>query len=321
MLLKILYTTIIVYFVLIILEYAHQGFINDLSLQKVDLYIQNSIKEPIYLISYADGPEYVYRNQNTTTHYAINKGIDFIFNYKKKYIDQAFITKNKEIFNEPVGAGLWLWKPYIILETMKSAPEGAIIVYLDSAFVINKHISNLTNLLGDNDVLLVHDRNRKNGSFIKGETFALMDCLTDECRNDNHIWSAVIIVRNTELSRVFIEKWLKSCEDIRILSGKNYNMYPNYAEYKWHHSDQSVLSIIYHKNPQSVKVIEYDEITDVLSWFHRKYSNSSPSKPWYSIYGIDPIINFNTNGKVLPSTALINTPPIVRLRKWILKHQ
>ena len=43
-------------------------------------------------------------------------------------------------------------------------------------------------------------------------------------------------------------------------------------------------------------------------------------KPWYSIYGIDPIINFNTNGKVLPSTALINTLPIVRLRKWVIEY-
>lgn len=324
MLFKILYKTIItlalIYSVLIILEYARQGFINDLSLQKVDLSIQNSIKEPIYLVSYADGPEYVYRNQNATTHYAINKGIDFIFNYKKKHINQAFIEKNQEIFNEPAGAGLWLWKPYIILETMKNAPEGAIIVYLDSAFVIKKHISNLTNLLGNNDILLVHDRDRKNGSFVKGETFALMDCLNEECRNNDHIWSAVIVVRNTELSRSFIEKWLRSCEDIRILSGKDYNIHPNYDEYKWYHSDQSVLSLIYHKNPQSVKIIEYEETAPFLSWFHRKYSNSSPLKPWYSIYGIEPIINFNTNGKVLPSTALINTPPIVRLRKWVIEN-
>lgn len=102
MLFKLLYKTVItlalIYFILIILEYARQGFINDLSLQKVDLSIQNSIKEPIYLVSYADGPEYVYRNQNATNHYAISKGIDFIFNYKKKHINQAFIEKKPRNF-------------------------------------------------------------------------------------------------------------------------------------------------------------------------------------------------------------------------------
>ncbi|ABE04611.1 hypothetical protein A3306_07130 [Rickettsia bellii] len=317
---KIVTALIFIYLVLVILEYAHQGFINDLSMQKVDLSVQNSMKEPVYLVSYADGAEHIYRNQNATSHYAINKGIDFILNYKKKHIDQTFIEKHQEIFNEKAGAGLWLWKPYIILETMKNAPEGAIIVYLDSAFIIKQHISNLTNLLGNNDVLLVHDRDRKNGSFVKGESFALMNCLNEECRNDDHIWSAVIVVRNTELARSFIEKWLKSCEDIRVLSGKDYNIHPNYDEYKWHHSDQSVLSLVYHQNPQSVKVIEYEETMPILSWFHRKNSNSSPLKAWYSIYGIDPVINFNTNGKALPSTALINTSPIVKLRKWISEN-
>ncbi|MGV2433087.1 MAG UNVERIFIED_CONTAM: hypothetical protein LVQ98_07440 [Rickettsiaceae bacterium] len=43
-------------------------------------------------------------------------------------------------------------------------------------------------------------------------------------------------------------------------------------------------------------------------------------KSWYSIYGTDAIINFNKNGKVLPSTALLNTPIVVRLRKYFIEH-
>lgn len=113
---KIVTALIFIYLVLVILEYAHQGFINDLSMQKVDLSVQNSMKEPVYLVSYADGAEHIYRNQNATSHYAINKGIDFILNYKKKHIDQTFIEKHQEIFNEKAGAGLWLWKPISYLK-------------------------------------------------------------------------------------------------------------------------------------------------------------------------------------------------------------
>ncbi|HJD55767.1 MAG TPA: hypothetical protein LFW21_03875 [Rickettsia endosymbiont of Pyrocoelia pectoralis] len=313
---KIVFISVLIYLVLVILEYARQGFINDLSLQKVDLSLVDSIKEPVYLVSYADGKESVFRNQNAMNHYAINKGIDFVFNYKKKHIDPQFVEEHKEIFAEPAGAGLWLWKPYIILETMKKAPENAIIIYLDSAFVIKQHVSNFIKLLSDNNILLVHDHDRKNGNYVKGESFALMNCLSEECRNAPHIWSAVMIVRNNAESRSFIEKWLKSCEDIRVISGKDYNIYPHYPEYKWHHSDQSVLSLVYHQNPQSVKMIEFKEIYPYLSWFHRKDSNSSPLKSWYSVYGIEPIINFSSEGKVLPSTALLNTPPLVKLRKW-----
>lgn len=317
---KIILYVLLTYLILVILEYARQGFINDLSLQKVDLDNSNEFKKPVYLVSYADIGENIYRNQNAMSHYAINKGIDFILNYRRNHISKRFIKDNKEIFDTTKGAGMWLWKPYIILETMKTAPEGAIIIYLDSAFYIKKSLHGLIDMLGNNDVLLVHDRERRNGAFIKGDSFALMNCLTPECRNAPHIWSAIVLTRNTATSRAFIEKWLKSSRDIRILSGESYGIAPNYPEYAWHHFDQSVLSLVYHNNPESVKMIEFEETTAYLSWFHRKNSRSSPLKAWYTVYGADPVINFNATGKTLPSSALLNFPGLVNLRKWFIQN-
>lgn len=317
---KVILYILVIYLVLVILEYAKQGFINDLSLQKVDVVNSNKPREPVFLVSYADGGENFYRNQNAMSHYAINKGIDFILNYRKDHISRIFINENKEILDNPKGAGMWLWKPYIILETMKTAPEGSIIIYLDSAFYIKKSLNGLIDMLNNHDVLLVHDRGRKNGAFIKGDSFALMDCTGEECREAPHIWSAVMIMKNTAISRAFIEKWLESCQDIRNLSGENYGIAQNYPEYAWHHFDQSVLSLVYYKNPASVKMIEFDETVPYLSWFHRKNSRSSPLKSWYTIYGSDPIINFGTTGKTLPSSALLNFPGLVDLRKWLIEN-
>lgn len=59
---------------------------------------------------------------------------------------------------------------------MESASEGAIIIYLDSAFIIEKPIFGLISKMQDNGILLIYDRDRKNGSFIKSDSFALMDC-------------------------------------------------------------------------------------------------------------------------------------------------
>ncbi|MGI4775802.1 MAG: hypothetical protein ACRYE9_02565 [Janthinobacterium lividum] len=55
--------------------------------------MQESIEDPVYLISYADGAEYIYRNQNAMNHYAINKAIDCLYNYRKKHLDQKFLAK------------------------------------------------------------------------------------------------------------------------------------------------------------------------------------------------------------------------------------
>jgi hypothetical protein len=317
---KLLLYSIFIYLVLVILEYSRQGFINDLSLQKIDLNDSDLSRKPVYLISYADGGRVFYQNQNAMSHYAINKGVDFILNYRKRHISHEFIENNQEIFNDPKGAGMWLWKPYIIAETMKSAPEESIIIYFDSAFYINKSLNGLIEMLGDKDVLLVQDRNRKNGQFVKGDSFSLMNCLSQECRSAPHIWSAAIVLRNTKLARSFIEQWLKNSQDIRILSAKNYEIMANYPEYSWHHFDQSVLSLVAYKNSESVKVINFEETKPFLSWCHRKSSLSSPLKSWYSMYGSDPLINFSVTGKTLPSSALLNFPLLVNLRKWFIER-
>ncbi|MGV2433088.1 MAG UNVERIFIED_CONTAM: hypothetical protein LVQ98_07445 [Rickettsiaceae bacterium] len=218
-----------------------------LSLQLIDNEIKSS-SDSVYLISYADGKDVFLQNQNAMSQFAINKGIDFIFNYKRKDIDIDFLNANKEIFSEKHGAGMWLWKPHLILKTMQNAKEGAIILYLDSAFYITKPITPLIKTLGDSDVILVHDLNKKNGAFVKGESFILSDCMDEDCRNAPHIWSAILMMRNNKKSRAFVEKWLNKSCDIRILSAQNYGIGPNYPEYVCHHYDQSVLSLVYHKN-------------------------------------------------------------------------
>lgn len=305
--------------ILVVLEYARQGFVEDLSMQPY-VFNQDERVSPIYLVSYVDGPEYFYRNQNAMTHYAINKGIDFILNYKKHHINLEFYEKNKEIFSVKTGGGMWLWKPYIIYETLKNSPENSVILYLDAAFKIKKHLNQFFKLLDSNDIILAHDHDRKNGSFVKGDSFALLDCEDEACRNASHIMSGAILVKNTPYSREFIKKWLDAMQDIRILSNEQYGIKENYPEYKWHHFDQSVLSLIYHKNPSKIKMIEFDELSEYFSLFHRKPSKSSPNKAWYSVYGIDPLINFNKYGKTLPSTSLLNIAPVVYIRKKIIEY-
>lgn len=313
---KSLLIMIAIYFGAIVLEYARQGFINDVSLEPVDVEQNKAIKESVYLISYADGAEYIFKNQNATNHYSINKGIDFTLNYKRKHIDPDFIAKNQEIFDTKLGVGLWLWKPYIIYETMKNAPENSYILYLDSNFKMKTHISEFISLMGDKDIMLVRDRETKNGQSIKGDAFMLANCMTEECRNDHHVWAAILMIKNTKQAREFIKSWLDLCQDIRILSPESYGLAPNYPEYNWHFPEQGLLSITYHKNKNIVKLLNHEETLPMLAWFHRKSTPSSPNKVWYTVYGADPVVNFQNNGKALPSTGLLNTPPIVHMRKW-----
>lgn len=311
----------------LVLQYAYQGFIVDLSIQPINQYSAPDLeapeptgRPPVFLVTYAAGGEHYFRNQNAVAQYAINKGIDFILNYRKSHIDKKFFEKNRRIFNEKIGAGMWLWKPYIILRTMASAPEDSIIIYLDSAFKIRQPVPRFINNLGDDDILLVQNQDLKTGAHVKGDSFYLLGCQDDTCRQAPLIWSAIVVVRNSPRSRAFIKKWLEACQEEKALSATSYHYMPNYPEFKWHHFDQSLLSLVYHKNPKGVKVLKYDEVDPYFIRFHRKGGRSSPNKPWYSLYGIEPVIDFNNNGKKLSSTSLVNLPPVVWLRKQIARH-
>jgi hypothetical protein len=131
-----------------ILEYARQGFIHDMSIQPVNRYSAPDLeaseptgRPPVFLVTYAAGGEQYLRNQNAVNQYAINKGIDFILNYRKSHIDKDYFEKNRSIFNEKMGAGMWVWKPYIILRTMESAPDGSLFIWIPPLKSANPFLS------------------------------------------------------------------------------------------------------------------------------------------------------------------------------------
>jgi len=86
----------------------------------------NDPKHKVWLVSYAEGDVYK-ANQNWQTFSAINKCIDFYLPYRFKDLDAEFVTKNKELLSKTRGAGYWVWKPYVILKTLKMIPEGDIV--------------------------------------------------------------------------------------------------------------------------------------------------------------------------------------------------
>ena len=65
-------------------------------------------------------------------------GADKVREYSPKDIDPDFYEKNKFIFEQPRGAGYWLWKPYVIKDALSNVGFGDYVLYADSgAFYIN----------------------------------------------------------------------------------------------------------------------------------------------------------------------------------------
>eukprot|EP00971_Amphidinium_carterae_P086832 1718210-Amphidinium_carterae.1 len=78
----------------------------------------------ITAISYADGCCYKAIKRNRQS--AIAAGVDAAISYNRSALSHAWASRNHEILQHKIGAGWWLWKPYLILKTLRqeSVPWG-----------------------------------------------------------------------------------------------------------------------------------------------------------------------------------------------------
>jgi len=94
----------------------------------------------ITLINYANGQPYEkFRKWNSWSAKHLGRA-DRIIEYTIKDIPQSYVNKHKNIFDYGRGAGLWLWKPYIILDALSKIEEGEWLFYCDSGTVIIRNL-------------------------------------------------------------------------------------------------------------------------------------------------------------------------------------
>lgn len=161
----------------------------------------------------------------------------------------AFYSKNKKILDQSKGIGYWLWKPYIILETMKDLSEGDVVIYSDSGIEIINRLDPLIKICSEKQpILLFANGNLLNATWTKRDCFILMGCDNKEFWYSLQCDAAFALFRKSSLSIKFLENWLRYSSDERILTdlpntcGKK-NI-PGFVEHRW---DQSVLSLLAHK--------------------------------------------------------------------------
>lgn len=230
---------------------------------------------PVYLASYADGHEVFYRNQFALSSSVLGRGVDVIMNYRRPILDPEFIKKNNEILNMKQGAGFWLWKPWVILNTMRHAPENAIIIYADSGCVFKTSLLPLIDLTKKHGMLLCEYEDKQTYGYAskrtKREVFIQLDCDSPEYYNKPALWAGFLMLKNTPETRQFIEKWLSYCENPKLLidgpSSKS-----ELPEFQGHHHDQAILTALAAQSTIPKYLIPHDKVLSktYLIWHHRR---------------------------------------------------
>jgi hypothetical protein len=164
-----------------------------------------------------------------------------------------FWKKNGFILSQPRGAGYWIWKPYIILETFKTLNEGDIVLYSDAALKVIDTLIPLfkvaQNNPNDGKVIFklpaVDVPSHIAKTWTKRDCFVLTDADEPRFWNANMTNGAVSLWAKTKSTEEFLKEWLKCMRDSRIVTDDpNMCGKPNFMEFKDHRHDQSVLTIL-----------------------------------------------------------------------------
>lgn len=266
--------------------FRDRTYIKDVSISSI---VNNNKSYSVYLLSYAGGKEIHFRNQNSLTLTALNKGVDFFMHYSPKQLDQQFTEKNKKILAQERGAGYWIWKPYIILKTMEKANEGDVILYIDSGVIFDSKQTNGINSLlnkidSENKDIFLFKNKYLIRSHVKKDLMVYLDMDSEEYLKRNQILAAFMVFKNTEKSRKFVREWLELCEREDLVTDIPSKL-PEYTDFKDHRHDQAILSLMSFKYENDVYVFPTGGFTE---WFahHRRredLKNRTLFLPWNPI--------------------------------------
>lgn len=199
----------------------------------------------IIAINYADSSFELQRSYNTKTAYSKGK-VDKVIEYSPKDIDKEFYHKNRNIFNYERGAGLWLWKPYIIQKTLLQMNEGDYLFYCDSGtYYVNK-VTKLIEVMEKEKVsIMPFEIPLIQRQWTKKETFSLIGC---NLYDQNQICCGYLLIKKCNEVMHLIEEWLHYMQDERCVSYKQFTNESNFNDFIEHREDQSVFSLICRKN-------------------------------------------------------------------------
>jgi len=203
----------------------------------------------VFLISYASTE--FRQSQKLLNSSALANGVDQVISFSRKdIIGTEFYRSNKKILDMKKGSGYWLWKPYLILETLKKMDDEDVLIYCDSAVEVVGNVRPLVEICKKNKGIMLFRNYYKNTNrkFTKRDCFVLMGADRQRYWDSMQITASYQLYMNTKENRDLISEWLEYCQDPRILTDiPNECGLEDFSILFAHRHDQSILSILAEK--------------------------------------------------------------------------
>ena len=208
------------------------------------------------LINYADNGYYLAQKRNSTTGVDVGK-FDDVWTKNRGSLGRDFIEENKDIMSQARGVGYWLWKPYILNDSLLKLTKDDYLFYCDSgsAFInpideiieINRDELNTKGVVLFKTTMWVESgppwSDGPEYMWTKRDTFAAIGEDSSSVTHTAQANAATILLKKTDFSMQFISDWLNYCKNSHLLTDSS-SVLPNFDGFKEHRHDQSILSVL-----------------------------------------------------------------------------
>lgn len=190
-----------------------------------------------------------------------------------------FISKNAKIFRIKRGAGLWMWKPFIVLDALLNhSEEGDIIFYYDANHnnlknvnlsVLFDYVEKYGNLFHETSAYTMREKR-----WTKRDLFITMDCDSPKYTETPQVQATWFFLKNNKQNRDFARMWLHFCSFFLNLSSGSTHIFKKDKGFQAHREDQSVLSLLckkYNMNIFQGQAHGNKNIQFFLDWFNLKF--------------------------------------------------
>jgi len=171
-----------------------------------------------------------------------------------------FIENNKR------GYGYWIWKPYLILNTLMRMPLNSVLIYVDGGCeVVNRPDSytKLRDIVNRCDDILYTSSGLSEASYTKMDLFEYMNI---ESYDQVQYQAGVLFIKNNTTMQHFITEWYNIACNYHLLDDSP-SLLPNHANFIDNRHDQSIFSLLLRKHNMNVENKTMRDIRPIrISW-------------------------------------------------------
>jgi uncharacterized protein YndB with AHSA1/START domain len=206
-----------------------------------------------WIVSYANAS--FLSSQERLIESALRHHINKTRSWNRELLERTTLYKmHHAILDLPRGAGYWLWKPFIIKETLKEMGNGDVLIYSDAGVEIIGDLSPLIDLCLEKSQILLFAGHYDDvgapgpnlcGKWTKRDCFVFMDCDEPRYHQGRMLDASFIVLARTKKTMAFVREWLLYCSQSQLLTDHpNVCGLPNIPGFIEHRHDQSILSIL-----------------------------------------------------------------------------